>query len=315
MEETKDGEPRSTIKIAADGDVILVVGPKAVELRVHSLFLKVASKPFSAMLGPDWKEGDEMIGRDGPVELPLPEDKAATMELICAIIHHRNERIPSTLPALNVLEIAVTADKYDCIDALKFASQSWFCPDGHDTDDLMFLTASAYLFRNAQAFKEITKAMILSHSGPYLALSCEEVESVMSWKVFCHLEEARNSARLELADILLKGVNDPTVHCVHKCGWSSKYAYAYLKSLEGQQLWPTHLYRTSISKALESAEKMSDPVPKESSVSCTYGYKHRTPEYRRNRCWSLEQLNNSIGLCLHCVRSGSASASSCRVTH
>lgn len=178
-------EPSSTVKIAADGDVILVVGPKAMKLRVHSLFLKAASKPFSAMFGPDWKEGDEMTGRDGPVELPLPEDNAAAMKLICAIIHHRNEGIPSTLPALNVLEIAVTADKYDCVDALKFASHTWLRPDEHDMSDLMLLAASAYLFRNAQAFKEITKAMILTHSGPYLALSCEEVESAMSWKVFC----------------------------------------------------------------------------------------------------------------------------------
>jgi hypothetical protein len=49
----------------------------------------------------------------------------------------------------------------------------------------MLLTAAAYLFRNAQAFKELTKAMILNYSGPYLALSCAEVEFAMTWRVFC----------------------------------------------------------------------------------------------------------------------------------
>lgn len=49
----------------------------------------------------------------------------------------------------------------------------------------MLLTAAAYLFQNAPAFKEVTKAMIRNHGGPYLALSCEEVESAMAWSVFC----------------------------------------------------------------------------------------------------------------------------------
>jgi hypothetical protein len=59
-----------------------------VRLRVHSLFLKAAS-------------------------------------LICAIIHHRNKGIPETLAAGHLLGIAVTADKYDFVDALKFASGNW----------------------------------------------------------------------------------------------------------------------------------------------------------------------------------------------
>jgi hypothetical protein len=53
MEKLRDNKPSIIIKIAADGDVILVIGPEKVKLRVHSLFLKEASKPFSAMFGPD----------------------------------------------------------------------------------------------------------------------------------------------------------------------------------------------------------------------------------------------------------------------
>ncbi|KUJ21312.1 uncharacterized protein LY89DRAFT_577242 [Mollisia scopiformis] len=94
MEELRDNKPSTVVKIAADGDVILVVGPEKVKLRVHSLFLKAASKPFSVMFGPDWKEGHNMLGRDGPVELPLPEDNAAALKLICAIIHHQNNKVP-----------------------------------------------------------------------------------------------------------------------------------------------------------------------------------------------------------------------------
>jgi hypothetical protein len=129
------------------------------------------------------------------------------------------------------------------------------------------------------------------------------------------LEEQRGFARLKIAEILMAGVNDGTGLCVHKCGWTSKYAYAYMKLLEREGLWPAHLPNISISKALESAERMPDPVPEESSTPCTYGYKHAVPEYRRNRRWSLDNFNKSIGLCLHCVRSGSMYSSCSQHSH
>ncbi|KAI1666413.1 BTB/POZ domain protein [Pyrenophora tritici-repentis] len=46
------------VNIVPDGDSILVVGPDMVKLRVHFLFLREASKPFSAMFALKWKEGD-----------------------------------------------------------------------------------------------------------------------------------------------------------------------------------------------------------------------------------------------------------------
>ncbi|KAH7357230.1 hypothetical protein BKA65DRAFT_524386 [Rhexocercosporidium sp. MPI-PUGE-AT-0058] len=281
MDKPKGKKPSTVVKIATDGDVILVVGPEKAKLRVLSLFLKAASKPFSAMFGPDWKEGHNMLDRDRPVELLLPEDNADALKVICAVIHHRNNEVPRTLAADDVLEVAVTADK-----------------------DLMLLTAAAYVFQNAQAFKELTRELILNHGGPYLDLSCEEVESAITWKVFCLLEGQRSVARLKLAEILIAGINDGTGMCVHKCGWTSKYAYAYLKSLERKYLWPGQLLNISISKAIELAEKMPDPIPEEPSTSCRYAYKHAAPEYRADRCWRLDMLNNIIGLCLHCVRSG-----------
>lgn len=184
MEEPRNNAP-SIINVAADGDVILVVGPEKVKLRVHSLFLKTASKPFSVLFGPDWQEGHNMLDRGGPVELLLPEDNARALKLICVIIHHQNKKVPQTLAAGDVLRVAVIADKYDCVDALKFASGNWLRPSKNAPGDLMLLTAAAYLFQNAQAFNEITRALILNYNGPYLALLCDEVESAVTWKVFC----------------------------------------------------------------------------------------------------------------------------------
>lgn len=77
------------------------------------------------------------------------------------------------------------ADKYDCVQALKFTSGNWLLPRENEAGNLILLAAAAYLFRDTGAFKEITKALILNYSGPYLALSYEEVESAMTLRVFC----------------------------------------------------------------------------------------------------------------------------------
>lgn len=185
MNEPKDNKPNTVVNVAADGDVILVVGPEQAKLRVLSLFLNAASKPFSAMFGPDWKEGQDILDRDGPVEILLPEDNADALKVICAVIHHQNNEVPQDLAAGEILGIAVAADKYDCVDALKFASANWLLPGGKEAKDLMLLAAAAHLFQNAQAFKDITRELVLNHDGPYLALACEEVESAITWRVFC----------------------------------------------------------------------------------------------------------------------------------
>ncbi len=185
MEDIGADNQSDILEIAADGDIILVVGSDEVKLRVHSIFLKAASTPFSAMLGPNWKEGHDMLSLDGPVELLLPEGNATALTVICAVIHHQNRMVPHHLAARDVYNIAVTADEYDCIGALRFASDSWLQLGKSSAADLMLLTAAAYLFNNAAAFKEITKALILDYHGSYLALSCREVELAMTWRVFC----------------------------------------------------------------------------------------------------------------------------------
>jgi hypothetical protein len=143
----------------------------------------------------------------------------------------------------------------------------------------------------------------VSDSGKYCVLLANKRQSM--------LEEARGFTRMKLANILIKGADDPTGSCVHRCGWSSKYAFAYVIELDKQDLWPIHLSRQSISKAIEMVSRMPDPVPQESSASCKYSYKHSTPEYRRHRQWGLEDLDKKVGLCLLCIRKGDDNASSC----
>lgn len=148
-----------------------------------------ASKPFSAMFSPEWKEGRSPPNQDEPVHVHLPEDDPKALKLICAVIHHRNEAVPRNLSPVEVFRVAVAADKYDCVDVLKFASETWLWLREMNAHDMAFLTTAAYILRNAEAFKELTKALILSYDGPYVALCCEQMESAMPWRVFCKYYE------------------------------------------------------------------------------------------------------------------------------
>ncbi|KAL7798794.1 hypothetical protein V8C43DRAFT_276286 [Trichoderma afarasin] len=191
METPNDTQTNTIVEIAPEGDLILIVGPEEAKLHVDSMMLRAASKPFSAMFRSDWKEGRDLLNCDRPTEIPLPEDNAAALKIMCSVIHHKASEVPRTLAAGDVLAVAVAADKYDCVEALELVSDRWLRPSGDEADNLMLLTAAAYLFQNAQAFKELTKALILDYKDPYLTLSCREVESAMPWKVFFKYSDDR----------------------------------------------------------------------------------------------------------------------------
>ena len=189
------------IEIASHGNIILVVGPKEARIRVSSRSMIGASKPFSAMFGPDWKEGTELLSQDEPLDVHLPEDDPEALKLICAVIHHRNEVVPRDLSPVDVFAVAVAADKYDCVSVLKFASETWLRLREMNAQDMAFLTTAAYILRNAEAFKELTKALVLSYDGPYLELCSEQIESAMTWRVFCkHFENQSDRTSTHVAD-------------------------------------------------------------------------------------------------------------------
>ena len=246
MADSSNDTQSNIIDIAADGDLILVVGPEKMSLHVHSLFLKSSSKFFAALLGPNWKEGQKTIGQDGPTKVQLPEGDSAALRIICAIIHHRISLMPWNLAASKVFEVAVAADEYDCIGVLKFASEVWFYRGIKTTfAHLLYFTAAAYLFKNAKAFKELTKTLVLEYNGLYYGPLSERLESVMPWRVFCKclvisvdrlskqlighyvalLGEQRSCARASLTNILLGARHGAT--CPKHCGWASSYQSAY----------------------------------------------------------------------------------------
>lgn len=158
--------------ISPDGDVMLVVGSQGIELRVSSHCLRAASSVFNIMFGPHWKEGQNLCS-SRPTEVRLVEDDADMMQLICCVIHHRNDDIPHTIDGRTALRLAVVIDKYDCARAMQHFIQWYMRPDGEAMDTLSeqaYLTAAAYILKNDELFHHLTRGLVVEFKPFYLPL-------------------------------------------------------------------------------------------------------------------------------------------------
>ncbi|KAJ5721177.1 uncharacterized protein N7483_009111 [Penicillium malachiteum] len=188
-------------EICKHGDLVLVVGPEKLKLQVLSGVLRNSSRVFDAMLGPNWKEG-------GAAKVGLPEDNGIAMRHICLALHCRLPIPLETLDSNTLLKIAALSDKYFLNEALFYAAKFWLEQSTSDPHALMELTTAAYLFRNANAFKTLTKELVLNYSYPYLGLLTTEISQWLDLTVLSHLEFARAHLHLCISDVLLQEFQD-----------------------------------------------------------------------------------------------------------
>lgn len=161
----------ATVNIAQEGDVVFIIGPTQRRLKVHSLFVTMASPVFNAMLGPNFHEGQQ-LAKTGLAEVELPEDDADALETIFNIMHGRNDKVRDTLSPDEILQVAISGDKYDCFASLALARRLWLsCYKGvRNPVELCALDLAACLFGQQEVFFETTTALIAYHSGSYLDL-------------------------------------------------------------------------------------------------------------------------------------------------
>lgn len=88
----------------------LLVGLDSKRLRVSSQILRNASTYLSNLFGPNFSEGQNLSSSNSK-EILVPDDDARAMEMICNIIHLRNDAVPLSLTPEEVFDVAVAADK------------------------------------------------------------------------------------------------------------------------------------------------------------------------------------------------------------
>ena len=153
------------VDIDPDGDLILVL--EATELKVSSKALSLASKVFKAMFKPGFKDGNTMrAGKGSLFSIHLPDDDTDAMSTICKIIHYKPDPI-SEVSIDTVKDVAIAADKYDCIQSISlwFATCMSHFREADAAELAQKLLFPAFIFDDPVAFQDITKTTVYSLKG------------------------------------------------------------------------------------------------------------------------------------------------------
>jgi hypothetical protein len=134
--------------------------------------------------GPNFKEGQD-IHIDSPKEVPMLEDNGGALATICKILHLRNDLVPESLTPDEVLQIAITADKFDCVMRLTVHMAKWLNPGSvQDIYELGRLSVASYILNDVRAFGQLTYAMISRSTDSYIPLA-DEFNGHIPEKTFC----------------------------------------------------------------------------------------------------------------------------------
>lgn len=171
METTKVDMVPEMVVIDREGDVILVL--KDVELRVSSKVLSLASPVFKTMFGPSFVEG-KSITSSSPSRITLTDDNPIAMVNLCNIIHYQTKSMPKQPDQPFLDQLAIVADKYDCIEALRSSTHMWLTTleaeaasviEEEPSTSIGKLLYPAYTFDCAIAFEKITRSMVYYVGG------------------------------------------------------------------------------------------------------------------------------------------------------
>lgn len=111
------------------------------------------------MLGPRFKEGNDLV-HSASIEIALPDDDPAAMDIMCQVLHLQSEATPVNLSPDEIVTLARLTDKYECMRALNHSACFWIGKHAATTDDVVRckLLTAAFFFKTAELFGSIGKA-------------------------------------------------------------------------------------------------------------------------------------------------------------
>ncbi|EEU36469.1 uncharacterized protein NECHADRAFT_81246 [Fusarium vanettenii 77-13-4] len=191
---SKEDETPFMREIIPDGDVILIVGPEKSKIQVSSHLLRTTSPVFNVMLGPNFKEGAALRENEGPTEIVLPEDNAKALWNVYSTLYGANPHVNKLKPD-EIYDVAVLAQKYDLIDRLELACESWFAHTGAITygstkKDWKMLLA-AYWLRSELGFKNTSIMLIEADQEPLYRFGMGTSDQVLGLRLCLAIYELR----------------------------------------------------------------------------------------------------------------------------
>ena len=160
-----DPEPKQREILDPDGDVLIQTSTSK-QLLVSSKAMSLASPVFRRMLSSGFKEGDKARSAEDPLVLPLPHDDSVALTLLLKTWHFSSVE-KEDWPTIRQLRLlARLADKYDCMQSARPASEPWLQSvniGGMDANTLWSAISAAYELDHARLFESLTSQAILTH--------------------------------------------------------------------------------------------------------------------------------------------------------
>jgi hypothetical protein len=177
-------------------DVILALQHS--RLRVSSVILASASPVFKTMLGPAFLEGQDFRSAQYPKEIPLEDDSTA-MTSLCFLLHHkrdphdpRSRDIPEGAEGL--FNLAVAADKYGYIEAIRMAGDSnlsYFVyisvSTGMSINALLYLIGTAYVLEDHRQFALLTRRLVMDQTTRFSKVAGHPAMDTSPSSLLCKL--------------------------------------------------------------------------------------------------------------------------------
>ncbi|KAK4956309.1 hypothetical protein LTR10_005831 [Elasticomyces elasticus] len=234
-----------SVDIVPDGDVYLICGGAkgvASKLRVSSVALKTGSPIFRKMLGPSFKEGQQLASK-GFVDIPLKDDDPEAMTMLCRALHLQFVAMPEELNPNSLMVLSVAADKYDCTGSLRFASEVWIKNAMLTIKpvDLIKLLTAAYLFQQRKVFSAVGRDLLLKSEGEVKRLEGEhpiEIDACIGY-----LNTVKRGIEKSLVTFVesdLRSRFDPSSAylCQPNCLYRIVQASTVLQQLSKVHVWP-----------------------------------------------------------------------------
>ena len=129
-------------------------------LLVSSKVLSLASPVFAALVGPGFREGNNIQRGDCPV-IELLDDDPAAMSIVCNLLHFRYDPVPTHLAPAQLGKLGVLCDKYDCSKPVLPWSQKWLSKHKEAPfADLGHMLLAAYKLDDADYFAAISTRLM-----------------------------------------------------------------------------------------------------------------------------------------------------------
>ncbi|KAM0720440.1 hypothetical protein Q7P37_004576 [Cladosporium fusiforme] len=242
------------------GDVVLIADDgfhPILKIRVSSCLLATASKVFKALFRGSFAEGEALRSSAGsePVDIYL-RDQPQSLLALCELLHFRSDT--QRLSPRSLFELALIADKYDCVGALRLV-MSGMLKDvpAADVTSLIFCIAVAYILDDAVGFRELTQKLVLESPGLFLEHP-DERTTILPSSILTSIQTQRAFVFQEFTQELTAFVEDYTnaAFALEVPNYSRKLA----QILTSYQLWPLNPKIRSLRGCLDSVSDINMPT-------------------------------------------------------